>query len=72
MRLSQAASCSAALAAAILTGPSRADLPDEIQVYDDGFNKRGQLGLEIHANHSFGGQTLPAFAGEVTTGMQRG
>lgn len=57
-----------ALEAAMLSAPSRADLPDEIQVYDDSLNRPGQFGLEIHANHSFGGETSPGFPGEITSG----
>ncbi len=59
-----------ALGVAMLTMPShaRADLPDEIQVYEDSVNKPGKFGLEIHTNHSFGGETQPTFPGEITSG----
>lgn len=48
--------------------PALADLPDEIQVYDDSLNERSEFGLEIHTNHSFGGPTEPSYAGEIPTG----
>jgi hypothetical protein len=54
--------------AALSGAPARADLPDEIQVYDDSLNQPGQFGLEVHANHSFGGDTLQSFPGEITSG----
>ena len=44
---------------------ARADIPDEVQVYDDGLNKLGVFGLEIHTNYSFGGESAlmrPALA----------
>ena len=44
------------------------DILDEIQVYDDGLNEPGKFGLEIHANHSFGGNTTPAFPDETVSG----
>ena len=30
--------------------PARAELQDEIQVYDDAINARGETGLELHLN----------------------
>src|SRR4029077_17452951 len=58
----------ALLLAAMFTSPARADLPDEIQVYDDSLNRPGQFGLEIQTNHSFGGETRPSFPGEIVSG----
>ncbi|MEY2882874.1 MAG: hypothetical protein RL490_598 [Pseudomonadota bacterium] len=51
-----------------LAAPAWAVLPDEIQVYDDSFNPRGRIGVELHLNHTIDGATLPTYAGEVTTG----
>jgi hypothetical protein len=56
-----------AVAALLAAGAVRADLPDEIQVYDDGLNDPGQFHLEIHANHSFGGDTRQSFPGEIVS-----
>ncbi len=58
----------AACVLAALAGPARADLPDEIQVYDDSFNPRGVFGVELHVNHTIDGNTTPSYPGEVTTG----
>jgi hypothetical protein len=58
----------AAIGAWMPATPARADLPDEIQVYDDSLNRPGQFGLEVHANHSFGGDTHATFPGEITSG----
>ena len=51
----------AALLAAHYGETACADIPDEIQVYDDGLNAPGVFGLEIHTNHSFGGNATPAY-----------
>ena len=70
MRASQSRRCpiiAAAIALAMLAGRTRADLPDEIQVYDDSLNKPGEFGLEIHTNHSFGGDTARSFPGEIVS-----
>jgi len=48
--------------------PALAALPDEIQVYDDSLNPRGDLGVELHVNYSIAGQTIPDYPGEITTG----
>lgn len=55
------------LLAALSFTTAYADVPDEIQVYDDSLNKPGQFGLEIHTNHSFGGNTTPAFPDEIVS-----
>ena len=39
---------------------------DEIQVYDDGINKPGQIGIELHVNGTPDGRTKPDFPGEIT------
>jgi len=44
---------------------AHADLTDEIQVYDDSINHRGQLGLELHLNTSPDGRSAPAYPGEI-------
>jgi len=56
------------LLGAWLAAPAHADLPDEIQVYDDGLDSPGEFGLEVHANHSFGGENRAAFPGEIVSG----
>lgn len=52
------------LLALVATG-ARADLTDEIQVYDDSINKRGQLGLELHLNTTLDGRTQPEWPREI-------
>ena len=54
------------LAAALLVPAveSRAALPDEIQVYDDGINKPGEFGLELHVNTTPSGRGVPDYPGE--------
>lgn len=44
---------------------ARADLQDEIQVYDDSINAPSEPGLELHLNTTPHGRRLPAYAGEV-------
>ncbi|WP_050997899.1 hypothetical protein [Dyella japonica] len=44
---------------------AHADLTDEIQVYDDSINRRGQLGLELHLNTTLEGRSTPAWPGEI-------
>lgn len=51
------------LAAAL---PSRAALQDEVQVYDDSINARGERGLELHVNTTPRGRATPDYPGEVT------
>ena len=57
-------------AALLVAAPvaARADLPDEIQVYDDSLDAPGAFGVELHVNHSFGGNRTPGYPGEITTG----
>jgi hypothetical protein len=55
-----------ALACALLAGPARAALPDEIQVYTDDINAPGQFGLELHVNTTPKGRSTPDFPNEVT------
>lgn len=45
--------------------PARADLQDEIQVYDDAINARGERGLELHVNTTPRGRSTPDYPGEV-------
>ena len=61
----------AALAAiALLTGallqPAAAAQQDEIQVYTDDINKKGETGLEWHLNGTPSGRTVPNFPREIT------
>ncbi|WP_427914988.1 hypothetical protein ACPWT1_08765 [Ramlibacter sp. MMS24-I3-19] len=44
---------------------ARADLQDEIQVYDDAINAPGQFGLELHVNATPKGRSTPNYPGEV-------
>src|SRR5579859_1014667 len=53
------------LCAAVDSPPARADLTDEIQVYDDSINRRGQWGLELHLNTTPDGRSIPAYPGEI-------
>jgi len=46
--------------------PAHAALQDEIQVYTDDINKRGEFGLEMHVNTTPNGLSAPAYPGEVT------
>jgi len=55
---------SSALIASVATS-ARADLQDEIQVYDDSINAPGQLGLELHVNTTPEGRSQPLYPGEV-------
>lgn len=48
------------------SGPGRAALSDEIQVYDDSINKPGEFGLEVHVNRTPKGRSQPDYPGEVT------
>lgn len=49
-------------------GAARAQLADEIQVYDDGLNTKGKFGLELHLNNSINGRRTPAYVSEVPPG----
>ena len=52
---------------AVLTArPARAELPDEIQVYDDSSNPQGKFGLELHVNATPSGRGIPDYPGEIT------
>ncbi len=44
-----------------------AALPDEIQVYDDGLNAAGDVGVELHLNATPSADPAPAYPGEITT-----
>jgi hypothetical protein len=50
---------------ACLPGAARADLQDEIQVYDDAINARGEFGLELHVNTTPRGRSTSDYPGEV-------
>ena len=39
--------------------------PDEIEVYTDDIGKPGQVGLELHLNHSVQGMATPAYPGQT-------
>lgn len=54
-----------ALALAVAGAAAHADLTDEIQIYDDGINKKGQLGLELHLNTTLDGRSEPDWPGEI-------
>jgi hypothetical protein len=57
-----------ALAAALalsLCGAALAASNDEIQVYDDGINKPGEMGLDVHTNYVASGQTVPGWPGDA-------
>jgi len=42
-------------------------LPDEIQVYTDDLEARGELGVELHVNTTPSGRSTPDYPGEVPT-----
>jgi hypothetical protein len=44
---------------------ARAELQDEIQVYDDGINAPGEFGLELHDNTTPKGRNTPDYPGEL-------
>ncbi len=55
--------------AAVLPGAvpvARAELQDEIQVYDDAIDAPGERGLELHLNTTPSGRRTPAYPGEAT------
>jgi hypothetical protein len=54
-----------ALALASAAACAHADLTDEIQVYDDSINKKGQLGLEVHLNSTLEGRSEPDWPHEI-------
>ena len=52
-------------ACAVLPPAARADLQDEIQVYDDAINRPGERGLELHVNTTPRGRAVPDYPGEI-------
>jgi hypothetical protein len=54
-----------AIVAAMASAPCRADLQDEVQVYDDGINAPHEFGLELHVNTTPSGRGVGTYAGEV-------
>lgn len=54
-----------AAVAALAGAPCRADLQDEIQVYDDSIDKPGEFGLEVHVNTTPKGRNFSNYPGEV-------
>jgi hypothetical protein len=59
-----AAALAAVVALAAPVGARAGDL-FEIQVYEGDIGAPGEMGLELHLNYTFDGQTAPAFPGEV-------
>lgn len=51
---------------ALLSLEARAALPDEIQVYTDDLEKKGERGVELHVNTTPSGRSAPDYPGEVT------
>jgi hypothetical protein len=51
--------------AALLLPAARAELQDEIQVYDDAINAPHETGLELHVNTTPRGRATPDYPGEV-------
>ena len=54
-----------ALCLLTLTSVSHAVLQDEIQVYDDEINDKGEYSLELHVNTTPNGIKTPSYRGEV-------
>jgi hypothetical protein len=52
-------------ALALVPGLACAALSDEIQVYDDGINAPREFGLELHANATPKGRSVPDYPGEL-------
>jgi hypothetical protein len=50
----------------LLTSRAQAALTDEIQVYTDDINKKGEFGLELHVNTTLNGIDKPGYPGELT------
>jgi hypothetical protein len=44
---------------------ARAELQDEVQVYDEAINERGERGLEVHVNTTPSGRRTSDYPGEV-------
>ena len=56
----------AALECSVVSAPVSAAQQDEIQVYTDDINKKGEHGLEWHLNATPSGRTTPNFPREIT------
>lgn len=54
-----------AVTLAVAAAAAHADLTDEIQIYDDSINKKGQIGLELHLNTTLDGRRTPDWPGEI-------
>lgn len=50
---------------AALCLPARADLQDEVQVYDNSINRPGEFGLELHVNSTPSGRGVSNYPGEL-------
>jgi hypothetical protein len=67
-RASLGVRAAAGLAGALAgSGPARAELQDEIQVYLDDINAPGERGLELHVNTTPAGRAAPGYPGEVVS-----
>ncbi|RTL63840.1 MAG: hypothetical protein EKK41_22645 [Hyphomicrobiales bacterium] len=53
-------------ASALALSTAHAAQQDEIQVYTDDINKKGETGLEVHLNTTPQGRTKPDYPGEIT------
>jgi hypothetical protein len=62
-----AAARSALVAAALVASPAHGALQDEIQVYLDDLNRRGEVGLQLHLNATPAGIATPRYPGEVVS-----
>lgn len=54
-----------AAAALLACAGARGALPDEIQVYGDDLEKKGERGVELHVNTTPSGRATPDYPGEV-------
>ncbi|MBS0583617.1 MAG: hypothetical protein JSS42_11010 [Proteobacteria bacterium] len=61
----RAARRAASILLALAAANAHADLTDEIQVYDDSINRKGQLGLELHLNTTLDGRSEPDWPREI-------
>ncbi len=57
--------CAALIAAFAAIPAAHAELSDEIQVYTDDINDRGDFGLELHVNTTPKGRSTPDYPGEA-------
>ncbi len=55
----------AAFLLAIATAPPAGAAPDEIQVYDDAADAKGEAGVDLHVNYVISGATEPSYPGEL-------